>query len=221
MLNLKIAMRILMGFIPVGYLVLLSLFVVKAQESTGTSSPEIDFISPDPGQALQGTVLIRAATDFNEAKIVRLSFAYDNDPRGTWFLIQERKNISQQDLNFEWDTTTITDGDYILRMDAETIGGEYTAYIPGLRVRNYSAVETNTPFPTSTPAPQETKSPTASSIRTITPVPPTATSQPPNPAQITQEDISSSMLKGALITLSLFGCFGLYLFLRARKRKKR
>jgi hypothetical protein len=211
-------MRILMGLIPVGYLLLLSIFAVKAQEPIGTSSPEINFLSPDPGQALQGTVLIRAAIDLEGTKTVRLRFAYSNDPRGTWFLIWERKDISTQEMNFEWDTTTITDGNYILRMDAEGVDGEYTAYIPGLRVRNYSAVETNTPFPTLTPAPQDTQSPTASSTSTFTPIPPTATSQPPNPAQITLEDINKSILIGTIITLILFASFGLYLFIHARKR---
>ena len=209
------SLKVLLSF---GFLILLPMFNVQAQEATITPSPLVVFSSPDPGQALQGTVLIIAEINFETATLVKLSFSYRDDPRDTWFLIQELESANQQELSFEWDTTTITDGDYILRLFAATDQGEHIDFVPDLRVRNYSAVETNTPVPTSTPAPQETQAPKATSTSTITPLPPTATMLPPNPAQITSNDIGKSIIKGTLITLSLFAIFGIYQFIRNRRR---
>ena len=211
------SMKVLLSF---GLLMLLPMFNVQAQEATIMPSPQIVFISPDPGQALQGTVLVIVKINFETTSLVKLSFSYRDDPRDTWFLIQELESANEQELSFEWDTTTITDGDYILRLFTSTDEGEHIAYVPDLRVRNYSAVETNTPVPTSTPAPQDTQAPTATSTSTITPAPPTETMLPPNPAQITSNDIGKSIIKGTLITLSLFAIFGIYQFIRNRRRKK-
>lgn len=211
------SLKILLSF---SFLILLPMFTVQAQENSITPSPEVIFIAPNPGQALQGTVLIVVETNFETEAHIKLSFSYNNDPRETWFLIQEEHNAKQQELSFEWDTTTITDGEYTLRFIMLTDEGEHIADVSGLRVRNYTAVETNTPVPTSTPAPQDTLAPTATSTRTITPVPPTATMLPPNPAQITQNDIGMSIIKGALITVSLFIFLGIYQGIRRRRRKR-
>ena len=79
-----------------------------------------------------------------------------------------------------WDTTTLTDGNYDLQLIIEREDEEPLVYnILGLRVRNYSLIETNTPAPTNTAAPDEA----ATSIPTITPAPtqvrPTPTPLPP------------------------------------------
>lgn len=213
-------MRSLKVLFSFGLFILLPMFTVQAQEGSITPSPEINFIAPNPGQALQGTVLIVVETNFETTAHIELSFSYNNDPRETWFLIQEVLNADQQELSFEWDTTTITDGDYSLRLVMLTDEGEHIADVPDLRVRNYTAVETNTPVPTSTPAPLDTLAPTVTSTRTLTPVPPTATMLPPNPAKITQNDIGNSIIKGTLITLSLFVLFGVYKLIGRRRRKK-
>ncbi len=213
-------MRALKFLLFFGFLMMLPMFNVQAQGATITPSPEIVFITPDPGQALQGTVLIVVETNYATAAHIKLSFSYNNDHRDSWFLIQEVQNDNQQELSFAWDTTTITDGEYILRLNVITDNDEHIAYVPGLRVRNYSAVETNTPVPTSTPAPQDTLAPTATSTRTVTSVPPTATMLPPNPAQITPNDIGNSIIKGILISLGVLAIFGTYHFIRGRRNKK-
>jgi len=220
MLNLRIAMRYSWLLSVLAISILLPISKVWAQEDTITPSTQIVFVSPEPGQALQGTVLILAETDFEVPTIVKLSFSYHDDTRETWFLIQEIQNVKQQELSFEWDTTTITDGDYTIRLSAETEQGEQIALIDGLRVRNYTAVETRTPKPTSTPAPQDTLAPTITPTRTSTAIPPTATALPPNPAQLTPNDIWSSIIKGALITLGLFGIFGVFQLFRNRRRNE-
>ena len=201
-------------------LIILPMSRGQAQEATITPGDQLVFISPNPGQALQGTVLIVAESNFDSPANIQLSFSYADDPRETWFLIQEFQEISQQELRVEWNTTTITDGNYVLRLSAQLDQGMTAVYRDGLRVRNYTVVETNTPVPTFTPAPQDTSVPTATPIKTSTAVPPTATELPPNPAQITNVDIWGSILQGALITLSLFVILGVIQFFRQRRRRK-
>jgi hypothetical protein len=220
MLNLKIAMRTLWSMTAFVISILLPMYSVQAQSATITPGGMIVFISPAPGQTLQGTILILAETDFDTPTSVTLSFSYNDDPRGTWFHIQDSQDVGNQELRFEWDTTTITDGDYTIRLSAETEQGDNSAQIQGLRVRNYTAVETNTPVPTSTPAPQDTQAPTITPTSTETTIPPTTTALPPNPAQITTSDIWNSIFTGALIILGLFGILGLFQLIRKRSRKK-
>ncbi|MBK5108636.1 MAG: hypothetical protein JJE12_10915 [Anaerolineales bacterium] len=199
--------------------IILPMHSVRAQEDSITESEQLVIISPDPGQALQGTVLVLGETGFDAPTNVRLSFSYRDDPRNTWFIIQEFQRVVQQELRYEWDTTTITDGDYTIRLFTETEQGEHVDYVEGLRVRNYTAVETSTPVPTSTPAPQDTLAPTITPTRTITAIPPTATALPPNPAQITTNDVWYSILQGALITLGLFAILGVIQVIRRRRNK--
>lgn len=211
-------MRSLLPFAFFCLVICLPSLTVEAQAPTPIPASQVEFDSPVPGQVLQGTVLIIVKTHFGAAEGVKVSFAYQDDPRDTWFVIHEEQNVDQQEFSFEWDTTTITDGDYDLRLVASTSDSEYQAIVPGLRVRNYSAVETNTPVPTSTMGPQDTSAASSAVSIPLTPALPTATSLPTNPAQITRTEISYSILKGALITLVLFAVLGSYQFIRGRKR---
>ena len=72
-----------------------------------------------------------------------LDFGYLNDPTQTWFLI----TLSSEPLSggkiTEWDTTTITDGNYTLRLVVtQQDGNQVVATSEGIRVRNYSMIET-------------------------------------------------------------------------------
>ncbi len=85
--------------------------VVMAQ---GITSPVIT--APTAGQILRGQVSITGTTDMSNFASAELDFAYASDSTGSWFLIQ---TFSQPVANSElaiWDTTSISDGDYILRL---------------------------------------------------------------------------------------------------------
>lgn len=200
-------------------LVILTALKVDAQESAQTDDVHIIFHSPVPGQALQGTILVEVDINVEGFLSAELSFSYSGDQRDTWFPINEWDDIPSDGFNAEWDTTTITDGEYNLRIIAITDNDQLVALVPGVRVRNYSPIETNTPLPTSTPAPADTNVPTMTAISTITPVPSTPTPLPPNPAQINNRQITSSIGSGAIIALSVLAFIGLYQFIRNRRRK--
>jgi len=219
MLNLKIAMRRLLPIITLVVPLLFPSLGVTAQETTPIPLAEIIVLSPVPGQALQGNILITAEINLEEYISAELSFSYADDPRDTWFLIHEIKEPVNEGLSVEWDTTILTDGEYTLRVIVITEQDQYSKIVPGIRVRNYSAIETNTPVPTSTPAPADTLMPTATLTSTITPVPLTPTPLPPNPAQLNIRDIGLSIGKGVLFALAALALFGIYVFIRNRRRR--
>ena len=192
---------------------------VTAQESTPVPQAQIIVLSPVPGQALQGNILITAEINLEEYKSAELSFSYADDPRDTWFLIHEIKEPINEGLKIEWDTTILTDGEYTLRVIVITEQDQYSKIVPDIRVRNYSAIETHTPVPSSTPAPADTLTPTETMTSTITPVHPTPTPLPPNPAQLNFRDIGLSIGKGVLFALAALALFGIYVFIQNRRRR--
>ena len=176
----------------------------------GIQAPSI--LSPLPGQALQGNVPIIARTDLEGFVSAELSFSYFKNPTGVWFLIQR----SSQPVMFEalthWDTTTITDGVYSLRLIIYlSDGNQQTLMVPGVRVRNYTPIETDAASPDALTKTSiysreliETKSPA------LTPNPSIVTPFPPNPAVINQQGVINGILKGALFTLGMFALGILY-----------
>jgi hypothetical protein len=193
---------------------------------TGTplhETPQVIIITPSDGQALKGNVGITGSTAIQGFASAQLSFRYSDHPTETWFLIQAGIQPVKDGNLAEWDTSTITDGLYDLRLEVERQAGEPVVYtVNQLRVRNYTPVETNTPTPvtpTSTSLPGDTPVPTVTPTPTDTPVPPTVTALPPNPAQISRQDLGLSLGKGAIFTVGLFALIGIYLSIKnIRKR---
>ena len=198
-------------------------FPVPAGSETPTSAPDLpQILGPAGGQALQGSVPIEAHIPPDGFAGAELSFAYQSDAPRTWFLIAELDQITADPVLAQWDTTTITDGDYALRLVVTRVDGSQTSEtVNGLRVRNYSPVETITPTPvtpTATPEPGDTPVPTETPTPTVTPIPLTPTPLPPNPAQIDQMDILVNMGIGALAVLAFLSVAGLYQSLKTRIR---
>ncbi len=217
MLNLKVAMQITIFLLALVTSLMYPWSFIYAQEDTPIPGTQVKIVSPNPGQALQGTVLITGEIKVEQPFFVELSFSYADDHRDTWFVINESEDVGLDEISYEWDTTTITDGDYTLRLLAESDQGQSIDYIVGLRVRNYSAIETDTPMPTATPAPAATFALTSSPTLTPSPLQITPTSLPPNPAQIDSTDIGMSITMGGLVVIGIFSFLGIYQYLRGRR----
>ena len=189
------------------------------QDPTPTASPDIAILSPLPGQALQGGVQIAGNTAVDGFQSTELAFSYVDDTTGSWFLIAQSAEPVANSLLAQWDTTTITDGVYTLRLVVTLANGsQRTVTVPGVRVRNYSAIETDTPTPvtpTATSQPGEAPTATPAPAPTLTPIPPTATPLPPNPAQLSPQAVLVGMGQGILVILGLFALIGLYTTIRA------
>lgn len=206
MLNLQIAM-----FHWILSLLLTGWFAFAQQTLT---APRID--NPLPGQALQGVVSITGSTALDGFASAQIEFCYENDANQTWFLIQEGIPAIENDVLAGWDTTTLTDGVYRIRLRVEkTDGSTLTVEVAGVRVRNYSAIETNTPEV------QTGETPTSSPTGTITPtiVRSTPTPQPPNPVAVTRDELRDSIHGGLIAVAGAFLLIGFYLALKRLGRR--
>lgn len=138
--------------------------------------------SPHPGDILQGMVNLEGVTDIPGFRTAEISFAYQNDPTQTWFLIQELSQPVAGGLLAAWDTTTITDGDYRLRLQVFLQDGQVVEAISeGVQVRNYTPVETVAP--TVVPPAQGISTEIAPAVAAAPVIP--ASSQPTTIAQLT------------------------------------
>jgi hypothetical protein len=188
---------------------LIALAVVRPVRAQTAFLPSLT--APEAGGVLQGTVGVTGTTAVDGFAAAELDFAYAGDPTGTWFLIVTLGVPVYQDALAAWDTTTITDGDYDLRLRVILSDGTFVdATVEGLRVRNYTAIETPTPPPA---LPQALPEPTSTLTRTPHPTP---TALPRNPAEIAPVDMWGSLTAGGLAALTALAVMGLYLRLRRR-----
>jgi hypothetical protein len=177
--------------------------------------PRVD--SPKAGQALQGVVSITGSTNINNFQSAEVSFRYDRQDNSSWFLLQQSNKPVDNGSLASWDTTTIADDVYRLRVvvtlqDGSTLETE----VPGLRVRNYTAVETGTPSPTRSVT---QAGPVLAGNSTQTSLP-TPTDLPANPAQVSPANLTASAVQGSVITAIIFMCIGGYLLVRSVTRRR-
>ncbi len=107
----------------------------------------VGITDPLPGNPIQGLVQITGFIDIEEWEYFNLEFAFTH--QNVWFPISMRQIEIGGNILGEWDTSSITDGNYDLRLTV-FLSDETSLEIisEGIRVRNYSVIETNTPAPT-------------------------------------------------------------------------
>lgn len=184
-----------------------------------TIPPSIFMISPREGQALLGVEIIEGKIrgDGFRSGTVRFSYAGGGSRDRTWFYIAdiepEVQDSAQTSFRIEWDTTQLTDGNYDVRIVAEYEGGSAIfELIPGLRIRNYSPVETPTPAPV-----QEGITPVVTLAASNTPLPKsTPTPLPPNPAVVASGQLYSTLRISAIAVAGSFFLGMIYWYLRQR-----
>lgn len=172
--------------------------------------------SPRSGEALQGQVSIIGTTDIEGIQSFEVSFAYQRDDTNTWFLIGQGEGILRNQPLAVWDTTTISDGIYRLRIRAFLNDGRtLESVITGLRVRNYTPIETNTPEPDRASSPGEaTTRPTD-----YLPMKLTGTVEAERDIQVTTSMLGNSLVRGGFIALVVFIILAVYLGLRSLFRR--
>ena len=194
------------------FLLFLILFLVAAQDA-----PPLAITSPAPDELLRGQVTVTGKLDFPAFLSAGLDFAYASDPTGTWFNIQSFAQPLADSTLAVWDTTSITDGDYVLRLRVNFEDGTAQEVTVPVRIGN-DALPTPTPEPTATLEPDVALIPTPfllAASPTPTDLPrPTPTALPPNPVSLGQNQIYTSLGRGALVILGLFALAGLIVRVR-------
>ena len=172
--------------------------------------------SPRQGEALQGQVAITGTTDIEGLQSYQVDFAYQRDQTNTWFPVARGDEVLRGETLATWDTTTISDGVYRLRVRAELEDGRtLETMVGGLRVRNYTPVETNTPEPLVAAGVGGTETQRADYV----PSNQTPTPLSGNPAEVTSTNLGDSLVRGGLVALLLFIVLGAYLGLRGLIRR--
>ncbi len=205
-------------------------WVMPARFQNGSMTPTVEveqviLSAPAGGEAVQGVAEVMGFTQVPGFVSAEVSFGYQNDPTHTWFLLNTSQIPITQGTLASWDTTTISDGIYRLRLVVFLKDGSTQEAIQeGVRVRNYSPIETSTPaLPTPIIEDQTgqveeavlpTETPTATPLPQFQPSLQTPLLQPPNPIEINTGDLQSSITRGALIGVGFLLVVGLYLGLK-------
>jgi hypothetical protein len=210
-------MRLIGSLILLISLLFPPVFHARAQED---NTPKVEITSHKAGEAIRGIVPISGFTALDGLVSWELSFGYASNVLGTWFLIAEGNKPVSDDILVEWDTTTIIDGTYNLRLTVYLEGGRRNHFIlPDIRVRNYTPIESDTPTSTLTVTPitvtpRASNTPTVTLAPTTSPIPDTPTPQPTNPIEISPPEITNSLIQGAGIAFIAFLTMGVYTTIR-------
>jgi hypothetical protein len=184
--------------------------------NTPTPDPQSIYISnPSEGSLVQGRVIVTGKTDVKGYSLHEVEFIYSDNPAGTWFLLARSNQPVREGELATWDTSAVTDGDYSMRLRVYFTDGSWREVIvQGIQVRNYTSTQTPVPTATSrvvpTPAPAWTFTPTSSPMPTPTPL-------PANKAELTTQQVLSSIGLGAAVTFLLFALFGVIHRIQSRR----
>lgn len=191
----------------------LVLLLIAAQDE-----PPIAITSPLPSDILRGEVTITGTTNIPNFFSAQLDFSYASNPTDTWFPIQTLSQPTTDSTITTWDTTSISDGDYILRLRVNLLDNTFQEIIVPIQIGNDVEGSTPTVIPTATLNAVEVQIPTpfllAASPTPTTPPRPTPTALPTNPASLGQTAIYASLGRGALVILGLFALSGLIIRFR-------
>lgn len=176
----------------------------------------ISITSPQAGDILRGQVEIVGNTDIPGFSSAELAFSYASNPGDSWFTIQSFPQPVANTNLATWDTTSLTDGDYILHLRVFLQDGlSQDVVVSDLKIRNDTLSSTETPTAAflpqliATPLPVATEKPVTAAISF-----PSFTPLPANPVSVTNPLIYANFGCGALTTLVLFIVFSILLRLR-------
>lgn len=191
------------------------LFLTLSAQDT----PALAIASPAPGEVLRGQVTVTGTLAAPGFTLAQLEFAYADNPTDTWFSIQVFSEPIVDSTLALWDTTSITDGEYVLRLRASLEDGTLQEVTVPIQIGNDLPVPSPTVEPTATPQENLIQVPTPfllAASPTPTELPrPTPTMLPANPVSLEPNEIYQSLGRGALVILGLFALAGL--ILRARR----
>lgn len=199
-----------------------SIFSYHSALAQEVGHAQVQIENPLADAVVQGLVPITISTNLENSVYSELSFTYHQNETGTWFVIWEGEDELPNGELTVWDTTAITDGNYDLRLLVWTNDEEQKELIvSGIRVRNYSPIETNTPDPRPSITPQTTQEISATQMPTLEITYSPNVTPGPNPASLNQDQIMLVVLRASAGVFAVFLLAGGYFFVRSLLRGKR
>lgn len=175
---------------------------------------------PPTGETLRGPIPITGTIPAEGFTRWELAFAHADNPTDTWFLLASGvEPISGQLAT--WDTTLLTDGDYLLRLRVQASDAYQEVLIERLRIANYTvhtATPTSTQPPTITATATPTPLPPTATITATPTIRPSSTPLPPNPAILDGASILFNLAQAVTVVFAVFAFFGAILWLRRPRR---
>ncbi len=181
-------------------------------------TPGLYFLSPGEGEVVAGVVEVKGSVPDVNFSYAELSYAFSEGENPTWFLIGRIDQSVHDDLLALWDTTTITDGVYRLKLSVYESGGTvHETVLDNIKVGNYTHYDSSTPT-----AQSSAGQVTMEEILTVTPTilaSPEPTMLSVNPASISDGDIKFSLSAGFVLTIIILIVLAVYAFFRQKARK--
>lgn len=196
-----------MNFLRVFALLPLLGFLFQPNQQVG----ELSILSPGSGEVVRGVVQVTGSTGTNSFASYNLAYAYESSDTTNWFPIAAASQPVNSGILGSWDTSTITDGNYSLRLVVILQDGSQNETLTkNVQVRNYTSPET-----------------TAGTGSTITEVPgqnqqtgpdEKALSEP-NPASLEQIELKQAVIKGLAFGGGIIVLLGIYVLIRRASRR--
>ncbi len=181
-------------------------FLLTFLLSTWLLTPGLYISTPMRDSTIAGVVEVVGSVPVAGFQHAELSYAYQNNSSTTWFQITRMDRVIQDGVLGQWDTTTITDGTYRLKLRVlYQDGREEEVVVDGLMVANYSHEIDTTPDPMIT-----ITTPTPVNGVQITEYP---TPLPPNPAMLKSIQVKNSLITGVITGIILMAVLGIIYYL--------
>lgn len=183
-------------------MILRSWFVLQIWLSTWLLTPGLYITSPMRDSTIAGVVEVVGSVPAQDFDFAEVAYSYQNENSGSWFLLSRIEVPIQDGVLSKWDTTTITDGIYRLRLKVEFRDGHSEeVVVNGLSVANYTHGK-------STESAEivfaMTETPMSEIISTAYPTP-----LPANPGMLKTSQVKSSLIVGALLGAVLMVIIGI------------
>ncbi len=186
--------------------------------SVNQITPGLYVLSPTDGQVVAGTVEVKGSVPDDDFDYAEVSFAFSGETISNWFLISRLDQTVHDETLALWDTTTITDGVYKLKVTVHRKNGSTSEItVEDIRVGNYTHYD----LPTAT-AVVASAVETPSAVETVEPtvvMKPLPTDLPKNPASIGEDDFKLSLISGITLAVLVLVVLGIYVLFRRVARK--
>jgi hypothetical protein len=182
--------------------------------------PQLDLVriqTPVDGDYLQGNVQIVGTVTGTGFQSAEIGFRYQDSQSKNWFVLSEITSPVVDDILATWDTSTIADGVYQIRVLAVFENGrEQEEIINNLNVRNYTPFD---PIKTENPETISTDN-LQNQVATIEVTPtlkPSPTVMPTNEMVISQSQFITTAIQGGILGVLFLWVIALFIIIRNRK----